>query len=95
MNGAAEILVIVLAILLAIFLVLAIALAVLLIKISKQIKSITGSAERTVNSVESAALRMGRLTSPALLMKLVTSAVKKGTAAKSKKSKEEHNVKRK
>lgn len=72
MDGAAQILVIVLAIMLALFLFLSIVLFVLLIKISKQIKSVTESAERTVHSVESAA---GNVSPALVIVKILKKAV--------------------
>lgn len=75
MDGAAQVLVIVLAIMLAVFLLLSITLTVLLIKISRQIKSVTESAERTVHSVETAAGNMSKFSSPFMLMKILKEAV--------------------
>lgn len=76
MDGAAEVLVIILSIVLLVFLVLSIALIILLIRISHQIKTIASSAERTVQSVEKAAVNMNKFSSPMFLMKLVKKAVK-------------------
>ena len=89
MDGAAGILVIILAVTLAIFLVLAIVLIVLLIRITKQIKNITDSAERTVSNVESATFNVSRFTTPASAFALVKSIIN------AKRKKEKRHVKRK
>jgi uncharacterized protein YoxC len=73
----AQILVIILAIFLAIFLALAVALLVLLIKLTKQIKSIAGSAQKTVDDIEKAIAGVGSLTSPVLLFRSVLNQIKK------------------
>lgn len=71
MSGAAEVLVIVLAIVLAVFLVLAIVLAVLMIRITKQIKKITGTAERTVVNLENATNNVTKFSSPVLVGRMI------------------------
>lgn len=88
MESGAEILVIILAIALAIFLILAIALTIILLRISRQIKHITESAERTMYAAESTVTKVGRFTSPALAVKMVMGLV-------TKQSKGGRNVKRK
>lgn len=75
MDGAAQVLVIILAVMLAVFLVLSITLTVLLIKISQQIKSVTESAERTVHSVETAASNMSKFSSPLMLVRMLKGVV--------------------
>ncbi len=96
MNGAAEVLVIILSVVLALFLLLVIVLTILLIRITKQIKAITGSAERTIQSVEAATTHMSKAATPALMLKLLTTIVKKSvTVSKRKKAKEDSHVKRK
>jgi uncharacterized protein YoxC len=73
----AYVLVIILATLLALFLLLAIALAVLLIKVTRQIKSVTDSAQRTAGYVERIIGGVVKTASPMLLGKLVARYVKK------------------
>lgn len=73
----AMVLVIILAVFLALFLVLAIVLVALLIKVTKQIKSITTTAERTALKFESAAENISRFSSPIMIAKLVSSFIKK------------------
>lgn len=55
MEGATEVLVIILSVFLAIFLILGIALTILLIRISRAIQRIADRAEGLVGNVESAA----------------------------------------
>jgi predicted PurR-regulated permease PerM len=71
MSGAAEVLVIVLAVVLAIFLVLAIVLAILMIRITRQIKKITGTAERTVANLENATHNVTKFGSPLLIGRML------------------------
>jgi uncharacterized protein YoxC len=73
----ARIIVIILALFLAIFLLLGIGLLVLLIKVTRQIKSVTDSAERTARSVEGSVEPFHKLTSPLLMMRMVTRQLKK------------------
>lgn len=77
MDGAAGILVIILAVALAVFLLLAIILMILLIRISRQIKHITQSAEHTMESAEGVMKNMRRFTTPAILGKLVVGTFKR------------------
>lgn len=77
MDGAAGILVIILAVVLAIFLVLAVVLMTLLIRVTQQIKHITESAERTVAHVETAATNVSRLTTPMTVVRMLKKVVKK------------------
>lgn len=64
----AQILVIILAVFLAIFLLLGIVLLVVLIKLSRQIRNMAASAERTVAGFERAAGNISRLASPVTLL---------------------------
>lgn len=73
----AQILVIILGVVLAIFLALAIALVVLLIKVTRQIKSVTASAQRTAEHFEHAVSGVGKVTSPLMIMKAIISRVNK------------------
>lgn len=74
----AQVLVIILSVFLAIFLLLGIILTVLLIRVTKQIKSVTDSAERTAHSIEGIVSNVTRFTSPAFFMRLVMKHFKKG-----------------
>lgn len=73
----AMVLVIILSVFLAIFLLLAIVLTVMLIKISRQIKSVTASAERTALKFENAATNIATYSSPVALVKLFSSVFKR------------------
>ena len=73
----AQILVIILSVFLAIFLLLAIVLTTLLIKVTRQIKSVTDSAERTATSIEGVVANVTRITSPSFLIRAVTKRLKK------------------
>ncbi len=74
---AMEILVIILAAFLALFLLVGIVLAVLLVRITQQIKRVTTSAERTVGNIEGVVAGVSKVTTPAMLAKLVFSEVNK------------------
>lgn len=82
MDGAAGILVIVLSVVLAIFLLLAIVLTILLIKITKQIKDVTSSAQRTTHMLESAAANVSRFTTPLMIVKAFKGQFKKSKTKK-------------
>ena len=71
-----QILVIILSAFLALFLLLSIILAVLVIKVTKQIKSVTGAAERSAKKVEEAASNFSAAASPAVLMKVASAFIK-------------------
>lgn len=71
MNLAAEILVIILSIFLAIFLILGIVLIAYLIKLTRQIRDITTSAEKTVGEIETIVTRIGKVTSPIFLAEII------------------------
>jgi len=85
----AQVLVIILSIFLAIFLLLGIILTVLLIKVTKQIKSVTQSAERTVNGLEKMVMNASTFTSPAHLAKIIFGQVKKMQRKDSRKGRSE------
>jgi len=72
----AQVLVIILSVFLALFLILGIVLLALLIKVTKQIKSVAGAAERTALKFEGAASNLMTFSSPIALAKLVTSFIK-------------------
>lgn len=77
MSPWAEVLVIILSVALALFLVLACVLVGLLIKVTRQIKSITTSAERAVSNLESTATNISTYTSPVFFIKAIKSYFKK------------------
>ncbi len=69
-------LVIILSVFLAIFLLLGIVLLALLIKVTRQIKSVAGAAERTALKVEGMATNIAAFSSPVAIAKMVSSFVK-------------------
>lgn len=73
---ATEILVILLSSFLALFLFIGIVLAVLLIRITRQIKRVTDSAERTATSIEHVVSGAEKIATPAMVAKLVLSQFK-------------------
>jgi uncharacterized protein YoxC len=77
MSSSAEILVVILSIFLAIFLVLGIALSIYLIKLTRDIRSVTRSAGRTVDHIESAVSGVVKLTSPMFIAGMINKYVKK------------------
>lgn len=74
---AMQILVIILASFLALFLLLAVILIVLLIKVTRQIKNVTTTAQGAANQISSLAANVTKVTSPALIAKMVMDQVKK------------------
>ncbi len=74
---AMQILVIILASFLALFLLLAVILVVLLIRVTRQIKNVTTTAQSAVEKINSFAGNVTKVTSPALIAKLVMDQVKK------------------
>ncbi len=73
----AQVLVIILSIFLGVFLLLAIALTAMLIKVTKQIRTVTDSAQRTAEHIEKAVSGVSRTISPMLIMRMVTKFMKK------------------
>jgi predicted PurR-regulated permease PerM len=65
LNDAAEVLVIILSVFLALFLGLAIVLTILLIKVTRQIRSLTDSAKETVDHVNNLVDSAQRMVVPA------------------------------
>ena len=88
----AQVLVIILSIFLAIFLLLGIILTVMLIKVTKQIKSITESAGRTINGFEKIIDKASAFTSPVYLAKTIFDQVQKAKKKVSKKEKEQNDT---
>lgn len=79
MSEAAEVLVIIVSSVLTIFLIISIVLGVYLIKLSAEIRRIVKSAEKAVNSVESAAKGFSRFVSPVFIADFIGRTVKKYT----------------
>jgi uncharacterized protein involved in cysteine biosynthesis len=78
----AQVLVIILSIFLGIFLILAIALTAMLIKVTRQIKTVTNSAQRTAEHIEKAVSGVSRTISPMFIMRMVTKFMKKSKKEK-------------
>lgn len=72
----AQVLVIILSVFLALFLFLSTILVVLLIKVTRQIKTVAGAAERTALKFENTASNIATFTSPVALAKMVTAFFK-------------------
>ena len=77
MTNAAEILVIILSVFLGLFLLLAIVLTVLLIKVTKQIRSVTSTAQSAVENINQLAVNASKVTSPAIIGKFLMDQLKK------------------
>ena len=77
MNFAAELLVIIQSIFLAIFLGLAIVLSVYLISLTRQLRRITQSAERTVDNVGKVVSDVSKITTPMFIADMVSKFVNK------------------
>ena len=84
MSSAAEILVIVLSIVLAVFLILGITLTIYLIRLSAEIRRIAASAQKTVDSIESAFSGISRMASPVFVAQLIGKYIKKFTNSSKK-----------
>lgn len=74
---AMQILVIILASFLALFLLLAVILIVLLIKVTRQIKNVTTTAQSAADKMNAFASTVGKVSSPALIAKMVLDQIKK------------------
>jgi hypothetical protein len=84
MNSAAEALVIILSVALAFFLVLGIVLMIYLIVLTRQIRRVTNSAEKTVENLGSVVSGVSKVITPMYIAEMVGKFVKK-----TKKSKKE------
>ena len=73
----AQILVIILAVFLALFLLLGVVLLVVLIRLTKQIRTVTTSAERTVRGVEQAVVSFRKVVGPLGVIRLVKKVIRK------------------
>lgn len=74
---AMEILVIILSAFLALFLLVGIILAILLVRVTQQIQRVTTSAEKTFNGLESVISGVSKVTTPAMLGKIILEQVTK------------------
>lgn len=74
---AMQILVIILSTFLALFLLLSVVLVVLLIKVTKQIKSVTTTAQSAAEHINNLAGNVSKIASPALIAKVVMDQIKK------------------
>jgi uncharacterized protein involved in cysteine biosynthesis len=72
----AQILVILLSVILAIFLLLAIVLVIYIIKVTRQIKSVTSSAQRTAENIESTVDNFSKASSPMIIVKMMKKFMK-------------------
>jgi len=77
MSAAAEILVIILSVFLAVFLILGIALIIYLIVLTRRIRKVTKSAERTAEGLESVVSGFSRVMTPIFVAEMVTKLFKK------------------
>lgn len=75
MDGAAGILVIILSVFLAIFLILAIVLVVMLIKVARQIKSVTGTAQKTAENIENVVHNFSAASTPLAFAKIIKNVI--------------------
>lgn len=83
----AQVLVIILAVMLAVFLTLAIILTVLLVKLTRQIKNVASSAERTIHTLENSASRLRKGFMPVVVLR---SFMKRGNKSKRETRKQDH-----
>lgn len=77
MTDAASILVIIISIVLGIFLILTSVLIVMLIKVTRQIKSVADKAESAAEQFTNVAVNVSKVTTPAFLGKTILSQLKK------------------
>lgn len=77
MSEAAEILVIIISTFLAFFLLLAVILLVMLIKVTRQIKSVTATAKTAADHLNEFASNMSKMASPMIIAKVILSQLKK------------------
>ena len=85
MSPAAEVLVIILSIALAFFLILGIVLTVYLIVLTKQIRKVTKSAERTVDNLEGVVSGFSKIISPIFIAEMVSGFMKRFNPKKKEK----------
>jgi uncharacterized protein YoxC len=85
MSSSAEILVIILSMALAVFLVLGIVLIIYLIILTRQIRNVASSAERTIESVESVATGISRVITPIYMGEMIAKIFSKIKKSKGEK----------
>jgi hypothetical protein len=78
----AQILVIILSVFLVLFLLVGIILGILFIKITRQIRMVTGAAERTVNMIEKTVASARGAAVPFVIAKAVSALIKKRSGGK-------------
>lgn len=78
----AQILVIILAVMLTVLLIVAIALGVLMLKLTRQIKQATASAERTMHAIEDSVTNFNKTTLPFMAAKSIIGRVIKSRRKK-------------
>lgn len=84
MGSAAEILVIILSVFLAIFLLLGITLIIYLIKVTREIRKVTASAQRTASTIEATVARVQGVASALTVGGIVGRIFKKSKTPKKK-----------
>ena len=77
MSSATEVLVVILSVFLALFLILVIVLTIYLINLTRQIRKVTQSAERTVGRLESMVTGFTKVASPIFIAEMVSKFIKK------------------
>jgi hypothetical protein len=77
MSSAAEILIVILSIALTFFLILGMVLMVYLIVLTRQIRKITKSAERTVDGLGSTMAGFSKIMSPIFIAEIINKFIKK------------------
>jgi len=85
MENASTVLVIIVSSVLTVFLVVAIILGIYLVKLTAEIRRIARTAQKTVNTIESAASGVGKLVSPMFMADFIARTVKKYTKGDKKK----------
>ena len=77
MDTATEILIIMLSVTLTVFLIVAIILSIYLIKLTKDIRSITTAAERTANNIEATVNNISKAVSPMFAAEMISRYINK------------------
>ena len=77
MSSASEVLVVILSIVLAIFLILAIVLAIYMIALTRQIRKLTASAEKTVDNIQEASSKVNKAISPMIIAEIISKFINK------------------
>ena len=76
MSSAAEVLVVILSIFLAFFLILGIILTAYLIALTRRIRDITKSAERTAGNIETVVSGISKVASPVFIAEMIGKYIK-------------------